>query len=182
MQADAACATPGFYGAPVSGVGLAPSSTLLAIARRISFASPEKRAQRAAFFTPATSAPLAQLRVREGKPKKPSAFRGEANATLTRRSKHYPYHNRTGIDPILVPVRIVFTALAVRGGFFWPLAPQHASACEGCGGGRAMNASHRRALLSACEAMGSWPQRSAGRFLREGASAARTAQHLKNPE
>ena len=37
---------------------------------------------------------------------------------------------------------------AVRGGFFWPKAPQHASACEGCGGGRAMNACRRQRCLA----------------------------------
>ncbi len=82
MRADAACATTGFYGAPVSGTGSH-------LRRHFSLSLEESPLQAlknaldaAAFFTPATCAPLAQLRVLRGKPKKPYAFRGEANATL----------------------------------------------------------------------------------------------------
>ena len=125
MRADAACATPGFYGAPVSGTGSH-------LRRHFSLSLEESPLQAlknapvgSVFHTRHLHTPRTLTRA-WGKPKKPSAFRGEANATLTRSSKHYPYHNSTGIDPILVLVRIAFAALAVRGGFFWPLAPQHA--------------------------------------------------------
>ena len=42
--------------------------------------------------------------------------------------------------PAIVLVSIAIASPAVRGGFFWPKAPSTLSACEGCGGGRAMNA------------------------------------------
>ena len=140
-------------------------------ARRVSFASPEKHARWAAFFTPATCAPLAQLRV----------LRGTAEKTLRgpRRSTRYTYHDqythRSNNSPgmhCLCCLR--WGTLAGR-----PLARY---AVRGVRRRWGNERAPDRAAFSRLRSDGEWPQRSAGRFLREGASTARTAQHLGSPE
>jgi hypothetical protein len=151
--------------------------TLLAFARSIAASSQAlKNAPDRQRFSPRhLRTPCTASRAGGLSPQKPSPDRGEAQA------------NRTGLcqEANTRQGKVSRCCSRGRGGFFWPLAPQHASACEGCGGGRAMDTAEG-VSLSACSepypgAAGAKRRRSQWSCSR-GASAARTAQHLKNPE
>jgi hypothetical protein len=139
--------------------------------RRVSFASPEKRDYVSVFHRAITRTPLHRYACRRGKPEKPSPTAREAQAIAT-----IPLQATT-------PGRVWVTRSAPRSRrVFLALAPPHASACEGCGGGRAMNAAEG-VSLSACSEPVTRRCRRRGRCLcSRGASAARTQEHLKNPE
>ena len=114
--------------------------TLLAFARRVAAPSQAlKNAPTATFFTAPPPHPLHSYRVQMGYRRK------NPHPTAEKHRQPRPVFVR---EPI--PGRVwVSMLLRGRGGFFWPLAPQHASACEGCGGGRAMDTAEG-VSLSAC--------------------------------
>ncbi len=99
------------------------------------------------FSHPPPTHPSHSYRVRRGKPKKPSAFHGEAYASLTKTS--------ICIDPIIVMVRIAFASPRSAEGFsgLWPLARAAVRGVRRRPGNE--RAPDRAALLSACEAAGS---------------------------
>jgi hypothetical protein len=106
----------------MSRTGLHPRRPDLAgfAASRGSFASPEKRAFVSVFHRAISAPPAQHSRARGLPPQKPSPDRegSRGNQALAK-------------EPKPGRVWVTVASLAVGGGFFWPLAPQHASACEG---------------------------------------------------
>ena len=152
---------------------VAPTSRAIAASRSF-FASPEKRACGNVFHH-AISHPRHGCARRGLAPQKPSPDRGEVLATMTGLCQ----------EANTRPGKVIPCCSRGRGGFFWPLAPPHASACEGVRRRRAM-ATARRAWCLALAAKRDPAQRSEAEHSRcpcpRGASAARTAKHRKNPE
>ncbi len=176
VLAIAARATTGFSGVPMSGDGLAPSSTQRAFG---GFEPPLQALKNAphrgsVFHTRHLHTPRTATRAK-----------GQAEKTLRgpRRSTGYPYqHQYRHRSNDSLDTRCLCCSRGPRR-VFSAEGPSHAMRCEGCGGGRVMNARPvgQRCLALAKRSGPAQPKALPGPSV-EGASAARTQEHRKNPE
>ncbi len=156
--------------------------TLLAYARSVAAPSQAlKNAPLCRVFSPRHPRTPSHAKLCEGglRPQKPSPTANAAKAIRTRTSQ----------GCISGLARVADAAPRSRRVFLARRAPGTHQRCRGCGGGRAMNAARRaRCLALAANRDPAQPKRSVAERRRSrcpcsrGASAARTVEHLKNPE
>jgi hypothetical protein len=138
-----------------------PAALRFAPQRQVTFSSQalSNAAWRQAFIARTPPHPSAPLSLRSGQTLKTSGDRDAAQALAE-----------------TVPGLGICASLASAVGFFWPEAPQHASACEGCGGGVGEKRGEARFSGLAKE-----PLRAGACSVDEGASPSSTPEHRKNP-